>query len=517
MEPTSFAAGLGNNRSGRILANHLAAVEVVATTGGHCSAVSEALGNEQTFLCAINAWVSGKLGCPCGLPTPLPRFIAIVNLSGERMLLHSNQPELITSLCRHSSALRPDELAERLREFEQYPAVVARNVNRFVLLTYSMPWQCGVDGAFWHLSACNISMVSDDAGVSTPRLADRVLTFSGTSAASYKGKQTHASEFQQIQDFVEAYSTTCLDHAAPSPKLADVANARLLGIMQELTRGRAADQTEIRTLKSELASVQMAFACFVEATENKEQAVAIAHKKETDKLHSSSAEKMLLCKNGYGTLRAEMATIQQSLNKCEIAKLRELKAHEKLVAKSEDVARQSACKDKLHNAASNSQRAEIAKLETRLEAMTLHANTLKTETDKEHAILAMQQQTLHAETLAKVNATLASKEQLLNQLSDNNERLNVEALSLRSYGEEQAATIARMQSVRHTATETCNASTATHHCASTQKDFDPSHQRVPTYQSAIDTLQQLVLKSQRATFATPLPYPHFTPYPPHHR
>ena len=159
----------------------------------------------------------------------------------------------------------------------------------------------------------------------------------------------------------------------------------------------------------------------------------------------------------------------------------------------------------------------------------------------------MRQQTLHSATIEKINAALASKERLLNQLSDNNERLSVEALSLKSHDEEQAATIARLTqelaearapAVKSASVSTCNASTATHHCASTQtapleSAQAPEHAAAPapapqkgrpdaqSYQNAINTLQELVNRTRGARpvlhnghangYPIPLPFPHFTP------
>ena len=571
---TPFAQGLGNNRAGRILANHLAAVEASATTGGyHGSAASETCINERVFVHAIGAWVYGKRARPCGLPTPLPRFIAILNLSGERMMVYSDQPELITSLCRHSSALRADELAERLRAFERYTAAAPANVNRFVLLTYSMPWQVGPDAAFWHLNACNLTMGEGE----TPRLADRVLTFSGTSAVCFKGKpvldprdkhidvapgqpQFDLLTLKQIEDFEEAYSATCLDHADPPPKLVDVSGERMVGIMKELTRGRAKDQAEIRDLKTELLAMRGTLSCVVNTTEHNQKDALNGHHMQLTKLRNEHDEKLLLSKKEHAALRAEMAGMQDALNKSASAKSREIKAHDKYQAKFEEVKRQSESKDKLHNAALSKHRAEIVSLEARLETATSRAATLKEGLDKEHAALVVGQQTLHTATLDKANAAVLSKERLLNQLSENNERLSVAALSLKSHDAEQAATIARLEKElaalvlsgeevalqsKHaststsTSTRTRNASTATHHCASTQTGPDTAdgappeavsttNLHVQAYQGAVDLLQELVATTRRngrpalqtgytngGGYPMPLPYPHFTPHPSH--
>ena len=283
--------------------------------------------------------------------------------------------------------------------------------------------------------------------------------------------------------------------------------------------------------------------------DNRTKEVADEHSLDMEKLRNEHDTKLLLSKQEHSSLRAEIANLQGELSKTATAKSREIKAHEKLQAKLDEVKRQSEGQHKLHNAALNKQRAEIAKLESRLEEATSEASTLKARLDKEHAQLVMRQQTLHTTSLDKINAALASKERLLDQLSDNNERLSVEALSLKSHDEEQAATIARLEAelkaasalasaapvAREVGTSTRNASTATHHCASTQTaplpateppaGGAPPHNKgrpnVQAYQAAIDTLQELVNTSRGGRpalqdgysngYPMPLPFPHFMP------
>jgi len=554
----AFVAGLSRNRAGRILASHLAAKERSATGTGHDSAVTEALGNERVFMHALGAFVYGQRQCPCGLASPMPRFIAILNLSGERMMVYSNNPALIRMVCRSSSALHAAGLAEALQLFETYPLRQEPEERRFVLLTYSMPWQAGADADFWHLSACSVQYEAEGNLVS---LTDRVHAFSVSSVAPFKGKpvldprdkhipldsedaQLDLLTLKQIEDFEEAYSATCLDGLVTPPNMAvDGKHEHLLGIMQELTRERARDQAENRMVRARLKEAEEAVGLLRQEYDRRMKEVADEHSLAMEKLRNEHDAKLLLSKQEHSSLRAEIAQQQGELSKAATAKSREIKAREKAEAKLDEVRRQSEGQHKLHNAALNKQRAEIAKLESRLEEATSEASTLKARLDKEHAALVMRQQTLHAAALDKVHATLASKERIINQLSENNERLGVEKLSLKSHDDEQAATIARLEkemtelavtectvSTRDAGIQTCNASTATHHCASTQTVPEPVPATAPsgvkapqTYQSAIDLLQGLVRQVQNGSphagygnpnvngYPIPLPYPHFMP------
>ena len=566
----AFVAGLANNRAGRILSNHLSAVTLRATSGGHDSAVSEAIANERVFVHALNEAVRGRRPFPCGLSMPLPRYIAIVNLSGERMLVHSQNAALLTTLCTRSQTVHAQELGGFLAAFEQIPIHRTPDCCKFVLLTYSLPWQSGVHAAFWHLSACCIEYQGEHV-----RFADRVLCFSGASERPFAGKPVldprdrqialddgealDVVARKQIEDFEESYSPACLDGpSVPMPASPENGkNAQLLGLVQELTRQRAKDQAEVKRLKAELADRESAVGALASQNEEMIKCMKVAHALELEKLRAETAAQLLLSKQAHSALNAEIVVERAASTKAAEEKARERKAHEKVTARCDELKRQSEGKDKLHNAALSKHRAEIVKLESRLDEATSQASTLKARLDKEHAALVMRQQTLHATSLERVNAALASKEQLLNQLSDNNERLSVEALSLKSHDEEQAATIARLEkelaalalssaeasSVKHVGTTMCNASSATHHCASTQTGppsradspetaaaadvkHPPPPAPVPTYQAAVDLLQELVTNTRNGGhppiqggypngnngYTMPLPSPHFTPH-----
>lgn len=566
----AFVASLASNRAGRALADHLASVEACARVDGLQGSVSEAIDNEKVFMHALCASIHGTRPYPCGLPTPLPPFIAILNLSGERMLVHSHNPALLTTLCTQSSALCASDLAVQLKPFVNFPTTKCSDTcRRFVVLTYSLPWQAGTDAAFWHLSGCQIAHSEED-GIG-PTLCDRKISLSGSSARHFKGKPAldpsdkllcfHNGEkyldeltAKQIDVFEKAYSATCLDAVAVPPAEARAPElAQLLKLTQRLKSDRIKDQEKNNALQKKLDDAKQALSHLMDEQENTLGAMVDEHAADKEKLRNEFDEERLLLKSENSALNAEIAQLQASFAKQAAELAAERKGKNKMAAKVEEVRRLAAAKDELNNAALAKHRSEIVRLESRLEAATLQESTLKSRLDKEHAQLIMRQQTLHATTLEKMHLSLNSKERLLNQLSENNERLSVEALSLKSHDEEQAATIerltqeladARAPAARSVSVSTCNASTATHHCASTQTaPLEPSppppppaaapaapaatppHQKgqpnVQSYQNAIDTLQELVNRARHTRpalrnghangYPVPLPYPHFTP------
>ena len=241
--------------------------------------------------------------------------------------------------------------------------------------------------------------------------------------------------------------------------------------------------------------------------------------------------------------QAEIERLQQEVNKKACEQNRSSKAYDRLVAKVEEMKRQETAKTTLHNAALDKLKADNVKLQARFDKAVSEASSQRSRMEQDHAKLVMRQQTLHTDTLDKLKATVASKERIINQLSENNERRDVEVASLTTHDEEQAATIVRLQQEiaaltadaqksTSVATSMRNASTATHHCASTQTAPEvPPTQPPPrgpkaspdvyTYQTAINHLQELLNSTNRGAhpavpaaypnYPMPLPFPHFTP------
>ena len=239
MADDAFVQNLAHCRAGRLLASHLAAVELRTTSGGYDASVTEVLSDERIFVHALGEAVYGSKPYPCGLTAPLPNFIAILNLSGERLMVYSQSPALIRKLCAHSSALHTLDLAAALRQFEEFPKQTpSPDTPHFVLFVYSLPWQAGTAAGFWRLSACKITTLNEVKQGTSPDfgLIDRILSLSSSSANVFQakpvldpsdhstpsGKEGDRLELvtaKQVSDFKDAYSAACLDSAPPSKAL----------------------------------------------------------------------------------------------------------------------------------------------------------------------------------------------------------------------------------------------------------------------------------------------------------
>ena len=570
-----WAASLVNNRAGRALASHLASMELCDQSDGRECAVSEAVANERVFVYGIARAVYQCRPYPFGFASVLPRFIAILNLSGERMLVYSQNSALIRCLCSRSSVLVPAELSEALRKFEEWGSKPCTDGGaQFVLLTYSLPWQSGATAAFWHLSACGIEAANEDC--TEMRMADRLLQFSSASPEVCKGRSvlhprdTKLSCYlpsagalelvsdEQVQHFTESYSATCLDFTqpgAPSNKGGSTKEEVLLSTLHELQRKRGEDQEENRQLRIMLDASKEMVTQLGDQMLEREQTLDSKHEEAHSKQKELYESKLSLAQQKHAELNAQLESEERSHRESAAKHKRAAKEHEARKFQVEEMERKGAAKDQLHNAALSRHVATISGLEGKLEKSREETRSIRAELEKEHASAMDKMRREHEEALAKATIALDSKRRIINQLSENNERRDVEVASLKTHEEEQerriqdleaqvqegakrAAAAAQRSTRNRSSGPPKNASTSTHHCASTQTDKEPAPERdalikaeeperkgaasPPTYQSALDMLQELVHASGHAVvpsaspvpasgYARPLPFPHFTP------
>lgn len=79
-----------------------------------------------------------------GIPSPTPKFIAIVNLSGYRAILYSERAALVRLLC-----LVGPEASQRVLTNVERVITFSREHNCSVLCCFSLPWQVGVHQVHW--------------------------------------------------------------------------------------------------------------------------------------------------------------------------------------------------------------------------------------------------------------------------------------------------------------------------------------------------------------------------------
>jgi len=104
-----------------------------------------------------------------GLSTSLPSVIAITNLSGSRAMYTSNKFSLVRLLC-----LVGPELGWRVGQGVDAMIKHATRLKVSLLLTFSMPWQSGVNSGFWELRTLERKV---DATDGTIRVKDGAFAF----------------------------------------------------------------------------------------------------------------------------------------------------------------------------------------------------------------------------------------------------------------------------------------------------------------------------------------------------
>ena len=577
-----WIANLASHRAGRILASHLASVEAQDKLHDPDGAVQEALSNERVLVYALARSIHMGKPHPCGLSQKLPRFLAVLNLSGERLLVHSDSPTLIRVLCAHSSVLHRSELEKALKFFEDHAKECTKDATNFVILSYSMPWQSGTDSVYWHLSACSVSA----PGKPDTRLFDRIKHFASTASKPCEGasvmeprtvgvplyptgeRTLSMVSSDDIAAFCDSYSATCLDKAqevaegASADAPSSAREAQLRSIIADLQRGRKDDQHKNKKLQQELDQAKNDLKAEKEAVSTTKRELEEKQDAQLDKALSNAKGAADLLEEKVKALRVELKTSEAD-KKQQAKDLRKMtRSMELLQAKQVTDERQSTAKDALHNAALSQHVATISRLEGLLAASSEKAAAARVDLERSHATALQCADQAHETAVQKLTLALQSKERICNQLSENNERRNVEVESHKTHQAEQDVRIADLEAQvkslsqklaarpKPVATRNAsigtkrNASTATHQCAQTQTDkpleeevaaatevpaaeadtqqqqqsaelavgakvmIDRGPSPVLSYQNALDMLQELVNASGHAYVPQLVPMQH---------
>ena len=611
-EAAEWVKGLTSHRAGRLLSNHLACVELRVRKADDNCATTQALNNERAFIHLLARSLEKDWSLPCGLPAPLPRFIAILNLSGERMLAYSDKAELIRVLCT-KSRLSGKALDEAIDQFALWPGDRQMLRAKFVVLAYSLPWQTGTDAAYWHLSACEVGLSEDGSQKS---LVDRAMIFSSVASAPFRAKSVRDGadrdilvrgpdkpvlkvvDPKQLSDFSESYSAVNLDlKVANSTGKTGVAQEdTLLELVERLKRGRIKDQQEISFHKAQYKTLEATFATAIKASEDNFDEAKEEHARALESAETTKQDQLKLLRQENNALAAEVSAHKETAKSLSSEKQKEIRDNKKLTEKLAAVKRANDAQNALHNAALSKHVATISRLEGLVAASDERLSATTGELERNHIAAVAKLTREHEETTERLRSTLESKKRIINQLSENNDRKDVEKASLQTHTDEQAARIKLLESelaekmeriasltaeaeaaaaakttavpqmrnkavstqqgMRNasTSTQSRNASTATHHCASTQTDppppaTPPTTPPPPTtlvpaptvgrqvvgepapamqavmpcsLQAALDMLQEHVSLTTQGQaqpipqplpqgFHRPLPFPHFTP------
>jgi len=535
-----FVASLTGNRAARLLRTHLVCVAKHEDGDARESSMQEAVTNERVLITAIaQSLVMGR-PMPCGLPSDLPKFIVICNLSGERLILYGNNPSLIRRLCTRSSVIGPRDVAYHLFAFEKFPFMDDNpEIHKFVLLSYSMPWQAGVGSAFWTISTCGYSKAQQC-------LRDRLLTFTSHSNEAFPGKpiQDPSDAGVRLKDgtlmplvtekdlthLKDTYCCSCVDFDEPDvkpqaivddPRIAKLgtgngpANSamekrvhQLNGIIEHLKAGRTNDGEEIKQLKVDAGKFQERIDSLTDKYGKEIGKERLKYEKEIEKKESTfkEAEKKFtelqkLYKSNESALRAEVKACEEKAKRAAYDHALLAKEKKALTSKLEEAKRQATSKDKLANAASSKYKLTISQGEEALAAARSELEGIRSAMEQAHSRVLEEQREKHAKEVERLKTALEGKTRIMNQLSEVSERREAEVQSLQAVDalkgtaindlEDEIAKLKRQVEeerakprTRSVAVSTRNSSTSTHSCQTTQTVPPPRPPSTPPPASA---------------------------------
>lgn len=475
----AWLSRLHRNRSGRVLQDHLACVEDRLDSHGREGSIQEAINNRRCFLRAVNSQLTRGRGLPCGLPTPVPRFVAIVNLSGQRMVLTSNHDTMLRKLCARSWSMHPDMLNDQLSTFTAFldhatmtavmpsGSTAKAHAEQFVLITYSLPWQAGMSTAFWEVNA--VSMIGDAQGQRF--VYDRMCSLTSMSTHVFAGRSTlnergaddgvclragqpeeRVLDFigpEQIKAFGDAYAAVSLDFendscrdalpatgaSADGAEVGAVAGPRGGGLDGggglAAAKAKATDATMrgiLEAMKKDRIKEQSA----TKALQAKLDALSASHALElqakeedmlakVDEALSRAANRERVADAEVAEIRAEFDGVRAKMSNLLVEQSEGRSKHAELLKKFEKLKRQEASKDKLHNTAMSKQSNEIKRLQEQLEAEKRAHGEILAELAKAHAQALERAASQGANERTALKQKLASTELMCNQLAENAE------------------------------------------------------------------------------------------------
>ena len=150
MEDVDWLGWLRASEAGSLLQEHIACTQLRNDAQSYEGAAEDCCTWRRIFIKLLNnALIRGRV--PAFLPKRkpserrLPRYIAIVNLSGRKMILYSEHSCLFRVLTRHSHKANSENIFRTHQMFREHLA----DPRRSVLLCYSLPWQVGYNQYYW--------------------------------------------------------------------------------------------------------------------------------------------------------------------------------------------------------------------------------------------------------------------------------------------------------------------------------------------------------------------------------
>jgi hypothetical protein len=443
LQDSAWVSQLSHSRSGRLLQAHLASVEDIIVTEGRNGSVQACVENRKSFLYALIQSVRSGQSNPCNLPKKLPKFIAVVNLSGENTILYSDRDTLMRKLCSRSTVTHPQTLRNQLMEFSKWVNTKQCSdvEEAFVLIVFQLPWQAGIGCMHWEV---NNVLVTHGKGAARANLVDREMTLSSLTTGIFKakpslrdlesmpccdGRHVELLNPRQVAAFRDHYTSANLDFEVETPTDATAAAAsnaaapRPAAEVGELLRAvmkqRQAMMTELQQVKDELKEEK-----------RKAEAAARAHEATLEARLATAAaeagEALKLMTGAHDEKAAELAGMQPKMATLVQEQAESKKQHERLSKLYEKFKGQIDAQNKLANAAHQKLTREKAELEEKMAALISSHKQATGDLTKAHQRDMERAVSDEKKRSAALRVKVTSSERLMNQLAENNDRKDAE-------------------------------------------------------------------------------------------
>ena len=396
-----LARQLQNTRAGAIIAAHLANAYVLQTHEHREAATSQVYNWRRILFEQVEKSLRADAPLPFGLGRGrMPEYIAVLNLSGERLLVHTSNRLLLWSLCSNlcNEAESIEDMLGQVAHFAE------ANPTHGAALFYSLPWQAGHRCAFWggaHLTC--------DPSLRHP-ITDGHLVASSSHSVVQSGQPTTAGDRgiarigvlnpvtaqvcpfvspAQTRAFADTFTAVCLD--APEEAAAPSSDSTS---KSETLNNNVADSA-LERLKTGLLHQRKELQAKLQQLRGKMQREKLAHKEEMLDLQACAEKKT--CQAIESAMRQRSAALEE----CAQAKLALRESMEALATVKAELAREQSLHALAKEAAetetsrtrertrilvekSRSQAAQIAKLKSEAETDATRAKNAMKEAIADH-------------------------------------------------------------------------------------------------------------------------------------
>ena len=272
---------LDHTRHGQQIMEHLTHIQGLSKAQGF--PMESPLDQTTTFRRAMIAELK-RTPNAYGLPTTMPKYIAVVNLCGRRMILYTESPVLFQLLAHAPPNVAPP--VQGINGVKEVMDYQHRNPQHSLLMVYSLPFQVPMDNMHWEIRTIRRQV---DGTVSDGQMCYRIGEdkASATACSALLESDVSRGELKAIVD--EMASNLCavdldIDVDEPDTPSSGIVNKRVEVLEQLCTR-----------LKQERKKMQL------------------SHKDEIDKISRAHGEEMEACHFDHAESYAQDRTQEKQL------------------------------------------------------------------------------------------------------------------------------------------------------------------------------------------------------------